>query len=69
MDSMRIDTDKLTTFQKTFKGTLISPSDSNYDHARKVWNHMIDRRPALIAQCSGTQDVVRVVRPFGKNQI
>ncbi len=69
MDSMIIDVDQLTTFQKTFKGVVISPSDSKYDQARRVWNHMIDKRPALIAECSDTQDVLRAVQFARENDL
>jgi FAD/FMN-containing dehydrogenase len=44
-----------------FGGQLIGPDDSKYEEARAVYNAMIDRRPALIAQCTGTEDVTRVV--------
>ena len=44
-----------------FGGTLIHPDDATYDDARAVHNAMIDRKPALIARCSSTQDVVRAV--------
>ncbi len=44
-----------------FHGKLIAPGDGGYDEARKVWNGMIDKRPALIAQCETTSDVVAVV--------
>ncbi|MCC2662789.1 MAG: linked oxidase domain protein [Thermomicrobiales bacterium] len=46
----------------TFQGTLIRPGDPTYDEARKVWNGMIDRRPALVARCRGVADVVACVR-------
>ena len=37
------------------------PGDDEFDEARKVWNGMIDRRPGLIARCSGTADVIAAV--------
>jgi hypothetical protein len=33
-----------------FRGQLVTPEDQQYDHARRVYNAMIDKRPALIAQ-------------------
>ena len=43
------------------KGTLLAPGDEGYETARRVWNGMIDRHPALIARCASTEDVVRAV--------
>ncbi len=45
-----------------FRGRLISASHADYDIARAVWNGAVDRRPALIARCVGTIDVVAAVR-------
>ena len=43
-------------------GALLRPTDSGYDATRKVWNGMVDKRPALIARCAGTEDVIASVR-------
>ena len=48
--------------QEAFGGELISPDHPGYNEARKVWNGMIDRRPALIARCAGVADVRSAVR-------
>ncbi|HWM09454.1 MAG TPA: FAD-binding oxidoreductase [Solirubrobacteraceae bacterium] len=40
-----------------FTGTLIGPEDDGYESARRVYNAMIDRRPALIARCESISDV------------
>jgi FAD/FMN-containing dehydrogenase len=45
----------------TFQGRQIRPGDADYDDARSVYNGMIDKRPALIARCSGVADVVDAV--------
>jgi FAD/FMN-containing dehydrogenase len=44
------------------RGDLILPEHDGYDEARKVWNGMIDKHPAAIARCSGTADVMDVVK-------
>jgi FAD/FMN-containing dehydrogenase len=41
---------------------LIGPDDPGYDEARRVWNGMIDRRPALIARCTDVFDVVATIQ-------
>jgi hypothetical protein len=45
-----------------FAGRLVGPDDSDYDEIRAVYNAMIDRRPGLIAQCAGPDDVAQIVR-------
>jgi FAD/FMN-containing dehydrogenase len=49
-------------FADSLRGQLLRPGDDGYDDARKVWNGMIDRRPALIAHCAGPADVIAAVR-------
>jgi FAD/FMN-containing dehydrogenase len=48
-------------------GSVLSPSDGGYEDARRVHNGLIDRRPALVARCSGTADVQAAVR-FGRER-
>ncbi len=48
-------------FAVGFQGTLVRPSDPEYDEVRAVYNAMIDRYPALIARCANAADVVRAV--------
>ena len=38
--------------------TLLAPGDEGYEQARWTWNAMFDKRPALIARCSGVADVI-----------
>ena len=45
-----------------FRGDLIRPGDEGYEAARSVWNGVIDKRPALIARCTGVADVISAVR-------
>lgn len=52
----------LAAFRAAFRGPLLTPADAGWDEARRVWNAMIDRRPALIARATGTADVVAAVR-------
>src|SRR5262249_11437778 len=52
----------VAAFRERLRGRLVCPEDSGYDAARRVWNGRIDRRPALIAFCSNTMDVVAAVR-------
>ncbi|MCD2444293.1 FAD-binding oxidoreductase [Agromyces sp. SYSU K20354] len=49
-------------------GHLLLPDDPGYDHARRVWNAMVDRRPELIVRCASVGDVrvaVRAARELG----
>ena len=43
-------------------GEVIDRDHRDYHQARRVWNGLIDRHPAVIARCAGTADVVEAVR-------
>ncbi|TDD68071.1 FAD-binding oxidoreductase [Jiangella aurantiaca] len=44
-----------------FRGEVIAAGHAEYDDARAVWNDMVDRRPRLIARCTGAADVAAAV--------
>lgn len=45
-----------------FAGTVLETGDDGFDAARQIWNGDIQRKPALIAGCTGTADVQAAVR-------
>ncbi|HMD57640.1 MAG TPA: FAD-binding oxidoreductase [Solirubrobacteraceae bacterium] len=49
-------------FVEGFRGELLLPADEGYDAARKLFNGMIDRHPALVARCADVADVIDAVR-------
>src|SRR5690348_13680623 len=52
---------KIDELTEGFEGEVLLPTHPEYADARKIWNAMIDKRPALIARCATTSDVVRGV--------
>lgn len=51
----------LEAFRTSLRGPLVCPGDASYDAARKIYNGMIDRHPALIARCAAVADVITAV--------
>ncbi len=56
----------ISELQPILKGKILADGNDGYDTERKVWNGMIDRRPAVIAQCLTSNDVVQSVK-FAKD--
>jgi FAD/FMN-containing dehydrogenase len=52
----------IEALQQKLRGEVIMPGASRYEHARKVWNGMIDRRPAMMVYCADANDVIETVR-------
>jgi FAD/FMN-containing dehydrogenase len=56
-----IDEAAVATFEARLHGPLLRRGHAVYEDARRVWNGMIERRPALIARCTGAADVIACV--------
>jgi FAD/FMN-containing dehydrogenase len=56
-------------FRTDVRGQVIQPGDTDYEVARKVWNGMIDRFPAVIVRCVGVADVMSAVRLAREEQL
>jgi len=60
-DSMILDSSAIESLKTGLRGPLLLSEDDGYEKARTVWNAMIDRRPALVVQCAGVNDIKRAV--------
>ncbi|MFJ8048417.1 FAD-binding oxidoreductase [Streptomyces luteogriseus] len=56
-----MDTATLEEMRTTLRGPVIGPRDAGYDEARKIYNAMIDKRPAALVPCTDTADVMAAV--------
>jgi FAD/FMN-containing dehydrogenase len=50
------------SLKSKFRGEILTQASPEYEAARRIWNGMIDRRPAAIARCSHPNDVIEAVR-------
>ena len=64
-DQTHVKTEGLTRLRSAFRGELIEPGHPAYEGERRIYNAMIDRRPALIAQCRDAADV-RAAVAYGR---
>ena len=62
-----LDRSKTDAFATSLRGQLIQPGDAEYETARRVWNAMADKHPAIIARCTGVADVIACVN-FAREQ-
>ena len=59
--TVRVPREQVERLRKRLRGQLLMPGDAGYEEARRVWNGLIDRRPALIARCADGRDVSSMV--------
>ncbi len=50
-------------------GQVVVPGNPGYEEARRVWNGMIDRRPAVVIRCHGPNDVIAAVQFARKHHL
>lgn len=55
--SAKLNAKDLESLAAGVRGGVVTPESGDYETARKVWNGMVERRPAAIARCVGPQDV------------
>lgn len=58
----RISDAQIDGLRQRLHGNLVLPTDPDYDETRRVWNAIVDKRPALIVRCAGVADVIDTVR-------
>jgi FAD/FMN-containing dehydrogenase len=64
-EGSRVQDAAVEDLRTSFQGDVLGPGDPGYEEHRRVWNGSIDRRPGLIARCTGVADVRAAVR-FGR---
>jgi FAD/FMN-containing dehydrogenase len=61
-----LNSDVIEQFHSGLRGGYLLRGDDGYEAARKIYNAMIDHRPAIIARCAGAADVIAAVN-FARN--
>lgn len=62
-------TETIDRLKTNLKGHVVLPADPNYDEVREIWNATIDRRPAIIVQCSAADDVPQAISLARENKL
>jgi hypothetical protein len=58
---IKIDEKDINEFRSNIRGKVLIEGEEGYEKARKIWNGIIDKKPAIIVQCKGVADVIRSV--------
>jgi FAD/FMN-containing dehydrogenase len=59
--------EQITQLMSNLNGKVILPSEPGYDEIRKIWNAMINKRPAAIVRCADAGDVQQALKFSHKN--
>lgn len=61
--------EKVNALKEKIQGRVVVPGDSDYDEIRKIWNAMIDKRPAAIVRAAQSEDVQRTIGFARENKL
>jgi hypothetical protein len=64
-----VEESRIQRFRTTFREDIIRPGDDGYENARKIWNASVEKRPGILARCSGVADVVEAVNFARENEL
>ena len=67
--SKPLNQNSINGLKATLRGRIIEPTDQDYDHARKVYNAMIHKKPLAIARCADVADVIACVNFARENDV
>src|ERR1700687_6135002 len=65
----KLSSESIRKFAESIAGEIILPDDARYPKARRVWNHAVNKRPAMIARCAGVEDVQRAIEFARYNEL
>ncbi len=66
---INVQPEKIQDLKALFRGVILLPEDSGYHQARQIWNGIFDKKPAVIARCIGTGDVIQAVNFARENSL
>src|SRR5581483_2361954 len=67
MDVTTMTVELFDSLQDALRGPVLEPRSAGYDETRRIYNAMIDKRPAAIARCADVADVIAAVN-FGREE-
>jgi FAD/FMN-containing dehydrogenase len=66
---INVSKEAIANLEQKVKGHIVRPGDSSYDEVRKIWNAMIERRPAIIVRCAEADDVSHAISFARENRL
>ena len=59
----------LKKFVSGLRGEVVLKDHPQYDEVRKIWNGMIDKKPAIIVRCMGVSDIIDCINLASENNL